>query len=620
MGYTLPPREDNPLWPMPRNYPDLGGDEQRELRKTLLTGWFDENRPGELITDKEVFLAALFFYVETYVKTCKALKHHYFRADSSHKARMQRMFTNPRSAMVAPRGGTKTFTMVLETGPFIATFRPNTAILIGSETADLTVEKIKAIRARVEDLGRVVEEFGRPWPKTNRGSKDWSNKGLDFVNGSSITGSSIDSSTRGRHPMVGLIDDPEGKRSRSAKWREQFMDWLFRDYLNQFDDKGTHVMWVGTILRTDSCLWRAVHDEDEENRFAGWERDILKMVYEDPPDSGIFVSAWPEKLTVEEFEKKKNGVTDGEIDVNVTPIGFAAVMAEFQGEPVPAGEKMFHRQERKHGFLICDEPDGDGRYIYDPQEGTSHDFADFRSHCLVHGGVDIADTPAAHADPSAIVYAMLDADGTFWVIDAWEKKCFSDKTALQAMRMASEWMAVAVAWEQAALGKRIFREAFKLRQQRLQEGHHVPRLIPIDTQGVPKEHRIERLRPTFDAGRIKLPLFNAIDGHQPAKHPRSMALRHLLDQFDTMTGEGTAGHDDLLDAFEMLHRVAVKTPKKYRPEPLGRKRIRELNKHGVEVDPMQVPEENWTKKMRKDFERRLQPSVTGEGVCQDAFV
>lgn len=620
MGYLLPPREHNPVWPMPRDYPQMSADQQHELRLALLTGWFDPNQPGVLITDKEVFLAALHFYVEAYVKTCDNLKHLYFLPDSTHKIRMQRMFTNPRSALVAPRYGGKTFTLVLELAPFIATFRPHTGVLIGSETADLTVEKVKAIRARVEDLTKIVEEFGRPWPKTNRGSRDWSNKGLDFVNGSSITGSSIDSSTRGRHPMVGLIDDPEGKRSHSAKWREGFMYWLFRDYLNQFRDRGTHVMWVGTILRTDSCLWRAIHNEDEENRFAGWERNILKMVFEDPPDSGEQVSAWPELMTIEQFEKKKNGVTDGEVDVNVTPIGFAAVMAEFQGEPVPAGEKMFHRVERKHGFLICDEPDGDGKYIYDPQEGKSYNFAEFRGRCYVYGGVDIADSPASHADPSAIVYAMLDANGTFWLIDAWENKCFSDKTALQALRMASEWEALSVAWEQVSLARRIFREAFALRRRRLDEGFHVPRLIPIDTQGVPKEQRIERIRPDFDTGRIKLPLFKAIDGHQPAKHPHGMALRHLLDQFDTMTGEGTAGHDDLLDAFEMLHRVALRTPKKYRPEPLGRKRVRELNAIGIEVDPMQVPEPNWTKKMRKEFERRTRPSAVHEGACQDAFV
>ncbi len=619
MGYSLPPKANNPVWPMPPDYPEMSGEEQHELRKALLTGWFDEDHPGQLMTDKEVFLAALKFYVDNYVKKCRTLKHLYFLRDSSHKARMQRMFTNPRSAMVAPRGGTKTFTIVLELAPFIATFRPNTAILIGSETADLTKEKIKAIRARVEELQKIVEEFGRPWPKTNRSSKDWSNSCLDFNNGSQITGSSIDSSTRGRHPLVGLIDDPEGKRSRNPKWREEFMEWLFRDYVNQFRDRGTHVMWVGTILRTDSCLWRAIHNEDEENRFAGWERDILKMVYEDPK-TGELVSAWPESLTVEEFEKKKNGVTDGSTDVNVTPIGFAAVMAEFQGEPVPAGEKMFHRQERKHGFLICDDPDGDGKYIYDPQEGVCHDYEEFRSQCFVYGAVDIADSPASYADPSAIVYAMLDADGTFWVIDAWEKKCFSDKTALQALQMATIHLALAVAWEQVSLARRIFREAFKLRKQRLDEGFHVPRLIPIDTQGVPKEQRIERLRPDFDTGRIKLLLHKPIDGHQPAKHPHSIALRHLLDQVDTMTGEGTAGHDDLLDALEMLHRVALRTPKKYRPEPLGRKRIRELNAKGIDVDPMQVPESNWTKKMRIEFNRRIQPSLTHEGACADAFV
>jgi hypothetical protein len=609
MAYVLPERDGNPFWPMPSNYGRLRESTKLDRRLELLGAWYDPNDYGRLMSSAEVFLAALYFFVEHYVKRSEKSKHFYHWPDCRLKPVMQRMFTYARGALVAPRGSSKTFTVVFEMVPFIAVTRPNTGILLGSETKDLTKEKIKNIRRRIETNERILRDFGQVWP-TGRGADDWSNTDLDFVNGSSIKGSSIDMATRGRHPLVGVIDDPEGKRSGSPAWREQFMEWLFHTYLNQFHDHGTHVMWIGTILRSDSCLWRAIHNEDEEGRFSNWTRRIIKMVYEDPPESGNYVSAWPEKLSVEEFEAKKSGSSAPGPDSQsgVTVVGLAAVMAEFQGEPIPMGQKMFHRDERRHGYVMGLDSNKH-RYIYDPALGKSWLYREYRRNCFMLGGVDIADTPSRGADPSAIVIAMLDPDGVFWILDAWEKRCFSDETALEAMRMSHRWRVDLMAWEQASLAKRIFREAKKLRIQREDQGFHVPVLKAVDTQGVPKPQRIERMRPDFDAARIKLPILHEIDGHHPYKRVNTRALHQLLDQIDTMTGEGTAGHDDLLDALEMLHRSAVRRPKVKTPaKTRGRKLLEKWEKEGLFVDPMEAHPNNWTPRMRKQFEERVLPT------------
>jgi hypothetical protein len=621
MGYTLPPREGNKFWPMPRNYGSLRGSVQQERRLELLTGWYDPDDAGKLMSDPEVYLAALHFFVERYVKKAKRFKHLYHRPDSKHKKAMQEMFTNPRSAMVAPRGGSKTFTVCLEMAPFLAITRPDTDIIIGSETKDLTVDKIKAIRRRCELNERVLQDFGQVWPTGRKGGLDWSNSCLDFVNGSSITGSSIDMATRGRHPMVGLIDDPEGKRSRNAVWRARFMEWLFHDYLNQFDDFGTHVMWIGTILREDSCLWRAIHNEDDEGRFGNWVRRILKMVYEEPEGSGNLVSAWPEKLSVEDFERKKGGdpTTQDDSDGGVTVVGLAAVMAEFQGAPIPIGQRMFHREERKHGYVMC-ENDGGERFLYDPASRRAIDFDELRAESFIFGGVDVADTPSREADPSAIVIALLDPDGTFWILDALEKHCFSDDTAKEAMYMSDYWRVGVLAWEEVGLAKRIFREVVKLKKQREDEGHWVPQLQGIDTQGVPKEQRIERMRPTFEHGDIKLPLQRPIDGYKPAKHRNRRSIQKLIDQFDTMTGEGTAGHDDLLDATEMIHRCARRRPRRAAFVSDGKRILQNWENKGVYVDPRDADPRNWTKRMQREAQDRMRTKIPANGGFCDAFL
>lgn len=639
-AYQLPTKEGNPHWPMPAEYhgdptrpaEDRGAchrcgcgsvnqycDDCAERRKSdrlaLCRGWYDPDKPGQLMRDPDVYVVANNFFVDTYLKPCNHCRHEYFRPDSKHKPRIQRMFTHPRSAMVAPRGVGKTVAVCLEKAPFIAVTRPYTDILLGSETGDMTIAKIKKIRARIESNGLLYADFGQTWPAGSVSSKDWNNKILDFLNGSSITGSSIDSATRGRHPLVGLIDDPEGKRSKSKKWRDQFMEWLFRDYLNQFDDKGTHVMWIGTILKIDSCLYRAVKNLDKENRFIGWERAILKMIYEDPPGSGTMVSAWPEKLTVGEFERKKRGAKDE--DGSVTPIGFAAVQAEFQGDPVPPGSRMFERDIRKHGYVLSRGADGK-KIIYDPLCREVHDFDQMFQECYKHEAVDVCDNEG-NSDEGAVVVAMVDPDGCIWFIDAWSAACYSDTVTLRAFRMGHDWKCSLMGFESVVLGRRIYREAQKLRRERMSEGFHVPKMVPLSHDGIAKECRIERMRPDFDSGLLKFPLFVEIDGYEPIKQKNRAALERLVEQFDKMTDEPMEGNDDLIDAAEELHRISNRKPKRTFRKSEGRRIIEGWEAKGVQVDPMQTDPENWTERMQKEFDRRVKPSVTKEVAYVDAF-
>lgn len=602
---------------MPTTYGKAGADEKRDMRLSLMRGWYDESKPDVVMTRKDVFLAAIYFWVEFYNKKAETIRHQYPCPDSRHKFRMQQMFTHNRSALVAPRYEGKTFTVIYEMAPMLAICRRHTGILIGSETEQMTKEKLKEIRKRVEGNGLILADFGPVYKKSKASHHDWTNTCLDFLNGSSIKGSSVDAATRGRHPLVGLVDDPEGKRSKNPKWRAAFMEWLFHDYLNQFADKGTHVMWVGTILRTDSCLWRAIHNEDDENRFIGWDREILKKVYEDPPGSGNLVSSWPERMTVAEFERKKRGLDDE--DGTVTPIGLAAVMAEFQGEPIPSGEKMFHREERKHGYVLTEIDDK--KWLYDPATGQLHDFLELLKRCTIDGAVDVADTPSRTADASAIVVVMQDVDGKFYFIDAWEDRVFSDKTAIQAFRMAHDWKMGSLAWEEVALGKRIRREAWALRRERQKAGFHVPRLVAINSEGIPKELRIERMRIPFEAGLIKFPLFHEIDGYKPCRFPHRVAMQHLIDQFDTMTGEGTIGDDDLIDASEMMFRIATRRPKQQPHYCKDRAILERWEAKGVSVDPMQAPQRIWTKKMVDEWEKRISPGCrdSSEVRYADAF-
>lgn len=602
----LPPRDGNRYWPMPPDYGRATDERKRQMRLALLCSWYNPAQPGDLMIRTpegvELFLAALNFFVDFYYRPSLICGHQYHLPDCRHKPIMQGMFTSPRSALVAPRRSGKTFTLIYEMMPFIAITRPNTPILIGSETKELTYEKLKEIRRRLEGNERLKHDFGDLAPKrSSTSSREWTRRCLDFTNGSSIQGSSIDQSTRGRGPMAGVIDDAEGKKAKRPEWRERFMDWLMADYMGQFPDRGTHVMMIGTINFPDSCINRIVTNDDPENRFIGWTRHILKMIYEDPPDSGTMVSCWPERLTVEDFHRKLSGADDE--DGSITPIGAAAAMAEFQGEPIPPGERMFPRIERKHGYLICGE--GPDRYIYDPLSGKSTPFEEWFENTVRTGGMDVADTPGSRSDRSAIVVMAIDPDGVKWVVDAWEGAVFSDRATEEALRMGTLWVIGKMGWERGNQA-RIYREALKRRTELLAAGTHVPILVAINAGGVSKPQRIERMRPDWDAGLLRLPILRTIDGHVPTFRNRA-ALQRLLDEFDTMTGDGPSGRDDLIDACEMAHRVVDRRGKRAVHLPTGRRLVEHWERHGILVDPSQTHPDNWTQRMQEEWDRRTGP-------------
>lgn len=590
-------------------------DYRKQCRLALMRGWYDPDKPNVLMRSPDLFLVALNFFIDFYVKASSCCKHQYPIRDCRHKPTMQTMFTRPRSALVAPRGCSKTYSVVYEMGQFIVVSRPNTGLLLGSETKDLTKIKIKEIRRRTETNEKIAHDFGVVWSIERSTSRDWSNSCLDFLNGSQIEGSSIDQATRGRHPMVGLIDDPEGKKSKNPNWRKQFMKWLFQDYLNQFDDKGTHVMWIGTILDIDSCLYRAIHNDDPEKRFIAWERKILPMVHDD--GTGKMVSCWPEKLTIEEFERKKGG-TDGE-DGTVTPIGMAAVMAEFQGTPIPSGDRMFVRDERRHGYVTYLDDEGRKR-IYDPETGKTKDFQELFEECFRYGALDAANSTKKRSDESFIVIGMYDPDGILWFVDAWARRCFFKVAVQETLMRSHQWKLQRFIFEEVLLDDIAMREAIEMRKDRLEHGFHVPVFASMSTGGVAKPLRIERMKVSWDAGRIKLPLFKEIDGYKPIEHPSREAMQKLIDQFDTQTIEDDANRrDDGCDAAEKIHRASRARPARVGRKSPGQVRLEEWEKMGIEVDPMRVPESSWTKRMREKFNDRLRPAqVRHMGAC-DGF-
>lgn len=558
--YNLPTQRDNNFFPLFPDYDQLTDGGKRMNRHALMRGWFDENDPTTIIANFTVFLLAFQFYVDFYIKRAHFLKRYYYRKhDWTEKYKMVRMLKQRRSLVVAPRECGKTFTLIFELTPFLAQFRPQTEILIGGENWQMTSEKIETTRKRIERNELIEADFGAIWPKKRNLGLRWNNSCLDLVNGSRIHGSSVDAATRGRHPQIGILDDPEGKKSkRSPVWRKQFMSWLRSDYIPQFDDHHAILLWVGSLFHKQCCLYQAMHEDDPEMIFSNWSKRVFKMVYEDP-DTGRLVSSWPEKLTVEQFEAKKRGTADGETDVSV--IGLAAVMAEFQGEPMAGGEHMFQRDPRMNSYLVHMDETGT-MMKYDPVKRESVPYDEWVEGLYVYMGVDLADSEDRHADYSGIVVLGVDDERNIFVLDAWHGRVWSEKTTRRAFDYCDRWKVANCGWDVTALARRIFREAVKLRTEYKDKGAHVARFIPVTTGGIPKENRIERMQPDWIRGKIKLPVLGTLDGLTPTHPYRRPSIRELIDEVETMTSEGTGGADDLVDAMEIAYSVISRAPSK----------------------------------------------------------
>ena len=68
------------------------------------------------------------------------------------------------------------------------------------------------------------------------------------------------------------------------------------------------------------------------------------------------------------------------------------------------------------------------------------------------------------------------------------------------------------------------------------------------------------------------------------------------------------GHDDLIDACEMMHRLCDRRPKRLKRFGHGKKTVMAYEKLGIEMNPLMVPEEHWTDGMRDRFQEATLPS------------
>lgn len=611
---------------LPVNYRKLTLAGKLSARMRTLKGWYDPSRPDILCTDPDAFVRAHFLWCEWYYKPAAVNSSVYYYDDPSCKYEIVRTTMSPsmgiespaKTILHAPRRVGKTLTIIIEELPLIAITRPGSTLLLSEVNAERTQEEVDKIKTQIENNDRIHQDFGgygKLWPKRNHPSQRWKNTRLDFpVSGSSLLAHSINSSQRGRGPIFGVIDDPEDDETTySRDWRRKFFEKLFKVYVRMFH-QGGKIVWIGTVIHGLSALSQALEGMSEteetqdhvirDRRFQDWHKLRFKLIETDA--EGKRYSIQPQRMSVAGFD-------------HLMEVDPATAMAELQGLPVNPGSTAFHFDELgPHGFMHC-QGEGTGEreedYFLDLKTGETMEWKKFTESLRIFHAGDPADGVSADSDPGAIVTMGVSPAGVRFVLDAVVRVCFSEQLVEESMNLFLLWGGERMAWERNANQTYILRLAERHRESLEKKGKTLPVQEGICNLRKRKISRVLSMRPLFGSEMIRVCYtgeFTDRTGrtHVSVKHPHAGYLNVLKSQIREYTDEGIRGHDDAVDALEMVVRIShhVRPVEETLEQDPTVAQLQRWDDAGIPMKE-RLPISMWTEEMALERERELVAAV-----------
>lgn len=612
---------------LPRDYPDLTPQSQREARLSSLTSWFKHSgngipiRPHVLCDNPKAFVRAFYLWTEYYLKPASCNEGVYYFKDPENKYDMVRHVMSPalesgkpaRSIVKATRRMGKTQTIAVDAMPMISIIRPYSLCLLSELNEERTGEELDKMREQIEENDRIHSDFGADgvlFPRRS-GVKKWNSHRLDLLHypKCAIMGHSLKSAQRGRGPIYGVVDDPEDEDLvQNVEWRRWLFDRLLNVYSRMFTFGGV-LCWVGTPVDERSCLaiayrGQVVDDEREDqtkrdHRLDGWRKGNFSIIQK-TKDGKSWRALQPDRYSLEDFLK----------DLATDPI---SAMKEVLCEPATPGMRAFKRHHQYHGFMFARDSKGVQWYL-DLNTGYRRPLREFLDEIRVFGAGDPADGQSADADPGALVFIGIDSRGVKHVLDCYNAICFVEKLIEMAYVLAEEWDCERLGWESAALQTIIIRIAERHVEKLRSEGKAPPVLDKIQNAKKDKVRRILAMTPLFSKEEIRFRRMESIviketgEIYEPLEYSREPMYVELLAQIDEFTDQGLRRHDDLIDALEMALRLAFRQVAAVQeldedPVEVG---LAKWEKVGVHFQPEQIPREVWNERILKELAQRQQ--------------
>lgn len=610
---------------LPADYFDLAPRFRKKARLKVLRSWFspDPSHANILCTDVEAFVRAMQLWVEFYIKPDPYNAGVYTFPDPSHKYEMVRMsMSDPKvktlpakTVIIAPRGTTKTITFRDECLMIVTCRTVFTEVLFSEINAPRTSEEFRKMRLQIERNETIHADFGGPgtlFPVSRMSGERWNDSVLEFTHcNCTLYGFSANAATRGRHPIFGVIDDPEDdKKVRQVGWRRQFFDWLFRTYVPMFGPGGK-LVWMQTPPNEASAVyipmrgvetmvgWRGEGTvADKDSRFEDWNKKNFMLFYDDGK-TGERKSIWQHKYDVNEEQSLRQS------------LGPQAFMAEMQGIPIASGQFVFQRDPFAHGYMRTD----DGLML-DLRTGEEREWDEFSSKLMVVGAGDLSDSIAPDADPGALVFLGVSEEGIVYVLDAFIKRCHADDLVRKGFDMAAEWDCDKLGFEQEAMQSVLVRYAYRLADELRKKGLNAPVIRGVMHARQPKQ-KIRRilsaLTPLLGEHRMRFPYFKEHEKYTPRFHKNARYIEILKEQVDFFTDEGASGNDDGVDACEMAITLAgpIRARTRGAVETDNEREYRLWHDAGITLRPEVTPRGCWTEEMH----RQADPHPVGSAVA-----
>jgi len=565
------PKENNPFYPLPKDYPELNEEGQRQARVNACRLWTAKDKSAEEIA--EAFAASMRFFDLYYLHADHSTDFDPLFYDDKpletptfHYDILKQWASSPRNICIAPRGSAKSY-LVRKACLLRMISRPMFTILYATSTNDNARGTGQALKDQFQHNQKLQDDWNPEFPDgrlvPKRGEAPFGTEMMQLRNGSWLRAISAESRQRGGRPRRYVLDDPEydPKASTSMSLIRQYMDdLLFKVVLPMVMRAGCGVDWLATFVSRRHYAWHALQTEQNlageqvasDPRFNLWSRMIVRAAYEG--DKGELISCWPDMWppTVEAKEANpqwKDRVSLEEIrEIIGTPNFLAEYMArpgEGEGAYFPPLSKERHGWWLENVDTLTDEDPYKSNTLvcwYSGDELIKKRMCEFLRLTRLFMTVDTSFTATADSDFKVACVMGINSDNDLFILDVWSAQSREDELIKQCMNLADKWKTPTIHVEAIKHGLGIYNTLDSLVKTRAKEMmgiSHLPGIKKLNPGMIEKTTKIASLSLRFEHNKIKLPLWK---NNTPFRR-----LKDQIEQFNPDARDGGLQHDDELD-------------------------------------------------------------------------
>lgn len=340
----------------------------------------------------------------------------------------------------------------------------------------------------------------------------------ETTNGSEYYAVGVGGSVTGRRADLGIIDDPVKSREEadSETQRDKVWEWYKADFYTRLKPNASIIL-IMTRWHEDDLAGRLLADASE----GGEQWEVLSLSMEacanDPLGRNEGELLWPEWFTDEMITQAKRDPRNW--------------LALYQQQPRPDSGGEFKKEWLQ---FYKNKPVNGNKYIL----------------------VDPASEKKKTSDYTSIFVLLLGQDNNIYVIDMVRDRLNLPERAALVFKLHKEHSPLDVGYEKYGMQADI--EHIKDKMEREQYRFNITEV----GGSMPKNDRIRRMIPLFEAGRVWLP-------ESLHKTDFQGQLRNLVDDFieQEYAAFPVGKHDDMMDCLDRLHDIDIRWPKAKTNEP-----------------------------------------------------